>query len=236
MRRLLAGLVFASLAACTIQNTEKGSGSPSGDPSSTSPTSDPDGGSSSSSSSSNTNGPSSGEPTPSQTQAEIDIDGTCSAFAACGGNPQGTFDYTGGCIEDVFRQAREACPALDTTKATVKVKGSITFIGNALKRNVTLTTSGTIVFPASCTYGQCAMVEQQLKSAFASASCSGSTDCTCTVSRTDTEVDGTTYTISNGVVTTADGDQYSLCEKGADLSYSGVSAGSEQGTFTLKKR
>lgn len=50
------------------------------------------------------------------------------------------------------------------------------------------------------------------------------------------ETDATTYTIDNGIVTTGDGDQYSICEKGAELAYAGKSAGSEEGSFTLKKR
>jgi hypothetical protein len=137
-----------------------------------------DGGTTSSSSS---GGSSSGNPVPPQNAADVDIDGTCSAFVACGGDPQGTFDYTGGCIEDVFAGARGACSGLDTTKAIVKVKGSITFNGNALLRDVTVTTSGQITLPQSCTYGQCAMIENNLKGAFDSVSCTGSTDCTCTI-------------------------------------------------------
>jgi hypothetical protein len=245
MRRFLAGLVIASLAslvACSVQNSEKGSssGSPAGSSGGSSGTSsanspstngDGDGGTAQSGDGSATNAPA-----PSTTAAEIDIDGTCSAWVACGGNPQGTYDYTGGCIEDVFSGARGACPALDTSKAKVTVKGSVTFSGNALTRNVTVTTSGTITLPESCTYGQCAAIESELKSTFDSVSCSGSGDCVCTVSKTETEQDATTYTLQGSLLSTADGDEYSICDKGADLSYSGKSTGTEQGTFTLKKR
>jgi hypothetical protein len=220
MRRFIACLAASVFAiACSVSNT--GTGSPSGE-TSPSPT---NGG--------NTSG---NAPAPSQTAAEIDIDGTCSAHEACGGNPQGTFDYTGGCIADAFAGARDACAGLDTTKAVVRAKGSVTFSGNALTRAVTVTTSGTITFPQSCTMGQCAAVESELKGAFDSVSCTGSSACTCTISKIDKTDDVTTYTIQGSVVTTADGDQYSICENGVQLSYSGKSAGSEQGTFTLKKR
>ena len=67
-------------------------------------------------------------------------------------------------------------------------------------------------------------------------SCTGSSACECTVSKTEKEADATTYTVQGSVVTTADGDEYAICENGAQLTYSGKSAGSEQGTFTLKKR
>jgi hypothetical protein len=235
MRRLLLAVVvgsFASLVACTIQNPppdnggSSSGGTTSSGGSSPSTPSNPEGGTTQNNE----------VPAPSQTAAEVDIDGSCSAFAACGGNPQGTYDYTGGCIEDVFAGARGACPALDTTKATVKVKGSITFAGNALTRDVTVMIGGSLTLPESCTAGQCAAIEAELKNAFDSVSCTGTGACTCTISNTENEKDATTYTIQGSLVTTADGDQYSICEKSADLSYSGKSVGSEQGTFTLKKR
>jgi hypothetical protein len=234
----VAGLVVASLAiACTVQNKDgSSSGGSSGGSSPNSPaSSNTDGGTAQTGDGSASN-PNGNVPAPSSTAAEIDIDGTCSAWVACGGNPQGTYDYTGGCIEDVFAGARGACPALDTTQAKVTVKGSVTFAGNAITRNVTVTTSGTITLPQSCSYGQCAMIESELKSTFDSVSCTGSSDCTCTISKTESEQDASTYTLQGSLLTTADGDEYSICDKGADFSYSGKSAGTEQGSFTLKKR
>lgn len=240
MRRLLSVVIiasFASLAACTVTNEkagEPGSGDPGsanssgGSQNNTSPSPSPSG--------SSTSPAGNGTPAPSTTEAEIDIDGTCSAFAACGGSPQGTYDYTGGCIDDVFADAREACPAIDTSKAKITVKGSVTFAGSALTRNITVTTSGSITFPQACTYGQCALIESQLKSTFDSISCSGSGDCTCVVSRKDVETDATTFAVSGNTLTTADGDEYSICVSGADFSYSGKSAAAEEGSFTLKKR
>jgi hypothetical protein len=245
MRRLLLALVigsFASVVACTIENSP-GDGSPSsssGGSSSGGTSGDPQnssgGATSGSSGSTGSSSGSTSNPPPSSNAAEVDIDGTCSAFTACGGDPQGTYDYTGGCIEDVFAAARNACPALDTTNATVNVKGSIYFTGNALSRDVTVTIGGALTFPQSCTLGMCSTLEAQLKGAFDSVSCTGSSACTCTVSKTEVEKDATTYTIQGSTATTADGDTYSICEKGADLSYSGKSAGSEEGIYTMKKR
>lgn len=243
MRLLLPGIVvasFVSLVACTVQNSPAPGGASSGASSSgaSSNTANADGGGASSSSGGSSGGGSSSGSTTTNPPAEaaVDIDGTCSPFTTCGGNPQGTYDYTGGCIEDVFAAARGACPTLDTSKAVVKVKGSIEFAGNALKRDVTVTIGGSITLPAACAAGQCAAIESELKGAFDSVSCTGSSSCDCTISKTEAETDATTYTIQGSVVTTADGDEYSICEAGADLSYSGKSAGSEEGTFTLKKR
>lgn len=241
MRLLLPGLVvasFVSLVACTVQNspgTGGASSSSSGGSSSGGSSGAPsaDGGGTTSSSSGGSSGSSGGNPS----GGPVKIDGTCSAFQACGGNPQGTYDYTGGCIEDVFAGARGACSALDTSKAEVNVKGSIEFTGNALKRNVTVTIGGHIVFPSTCTSGiPCSAIENELKNGFDSVTCTGSTACDCTISKTESDTDATTYTIQGSLVTTADGDEYSICEKGADLSYSGKSVDSEQGSFTLKKR
>lgn len=241
MRRLLFVVVVSSLAslvACTVRNETDGSSPAAGSSSSSSggapsdPRDVPDG--------STANGSSGGdEPVPpaSQTEAVVDIDGTCSAFAACGGVLEGTYDYTGGCVEDVFAGARGACPALDATKAIVKVKGSVTFNGgNVLTRDVTVSIGGSITFPQSCSLGQCAMIENELKSTFDSVSCSGSTGCTCTISNTEHQKDATTYTVQGSLLTTADGDEYSICVQGLDFTYSGKSNGAEQGTFTLKER
>lgn len=226
MRRLLLALVlgsFASVVACSVENNPSPAPAP-GDPNTGSDPGDP-------------NSPTDpSKPAASTTAAEVDIDGTCTSFSACGGAPQGTYDYTGGCIEDVFAQARNACPALDTSKANVTVKGSIYFAGNALTRDVSVTLSGSITLPQSCTAGMCSAIETQLKSAFDSVSCSGSSDCTCTISKTDVEKSATTYTVSGNTATTADGETYSICEQGADFKYSGKSAGSEEGVYTLKKR
>ena len=110
MRLLLPGLVvasFVSLVACTVQNspgTGGASSSSSGGSSSGGSSGAPsaDGGGTTSSSSGGSSGSSGGNPS----GGPVKIDGTCSAFQACGGNPQGTYDYTGGCIEDVFAGAR----------------------------------------------------------------------------------------------------------------------------------
>ena len=198
MRLLLPGIVvasFVSLVACTVQNSPAPGGASSGASSSgaSSNTANADGGGASSSSGGSSGGGSSSGSTTTNPPAEaaVDIDGTCSPFTTCGGNPQGTYDYTGG---------------------------------------------GSITLPAACAAGQCAAIESELKGAFDSVSCTGSSSCDCTISKTEVETDATTYTIQGSVVTTADGDEYSICEAGADLSYSGKSAGSEEGTFTLKKR
>jgi hypothetical protein len=127
---------------------------------------------------------------------------------------------------------------MQTAAVKSTVKGSIYFVGsNALEREVTASVSGTLMFPADCTLGQCAAVESALASGFDSAVCTPQAGgCNCQVSRTEVTQDATTYTVSGDSLTTAGGDVYAICEKSGSLGYHGKSAGAEEGSFTLKKR
>lgn len=169
----------------------------------------------------------------------MDVRGTCPAFAACGGTPSGTYDYTGGC-SDVLAPLRRNCTGLNTTQTQVSVKGSIYFLaGDALRRNVTISVSGKATVPASCVGGTCIIVEQGLSQyGFSNATCTdlGGGACECTLTRTTTRADATTYTVSGNAVTTADGDTYEICDDGTSLKYKGKSAGTESGTWELAKR
>jgi hypothetical protein len=231
---LLSFCLAAAACSTTVNEGGPGSSNPSSNGSDAGTNSQGDGGSPSSDGQAQNPGD---KPAASNAEANIELDGTCPSFTACGGNPSGTYDYTAGCIDDVFANARQQCPGLDTSKAKVTIKGSIYFLANsALHRAITVTTSGSITFPQSCTAGQCATVENALKGTFDSVSCTGSSDCTCTISNVESESDATTYTISGSTVTTGDGEKYSICEKSGTLEYKGKSAGAEEGVWTLKKR
>lgn len=233
--RLVPSIVLSVvvLAACTVTSTE-GPNNPSG------PGNDPpagsDGGTSGSDAGQGGDSSTTEKPPASTTPVTVDIDGTCPAFTPCGGNPQGTYDYVGGCVEDVFAEVRNECPGLDSSGASVTGKGSIYFIGNTLHRNVSTTISGTIVLPAACAAGQCALVAAQLTPLFGSVSCTGTASCSCTINHTVTTDDVTTYSISGNVAVTQDGATYEICENGSDLEYKGAGPGSEEGTYQLKKR
>jgi len=176
-------------------------------------------------------------PPASTVEAAVEVGAACPAFTACGGALAGTYDYTGGCLGDLLAAARARCPSLDTSKVKVVVKGSLHFAGAALTRDVASTVSGVLGFPASCTAGQCGAVETALKQAgFPTATCSGTAACDCTISRSETTKNATTFTVSGSTVTTADGESYAICVKGAELTYTGKSAGAEEGSWSLAKR
>jgi hypothetical protein len=151
---------------------------------------------------------------------------------------QGAYDYTGGCVGDVFASLRAQCPTVDTSGVTVTVTGTLYFAGTALHRNVKLAATGTVNVPASCAAGQCAAVQAGLTSAGITATCTGSSSCSCTISQTDTNTAATTYTITGSTLTTADGDNYDFCVTPATgkLAYKGTSTKSEAGNWELKKR
>jgi hypothetical protein len=214
------------LSACTVTNTEV----PAGGGSAPSPT-NPAGPSSPS------NPPGSSTPAASHVAADVEVDGSCTALAACGGAPTGTWDYTSGCVEDVFAKAREQCAGLDASAVDVRVKGSLFFSAAGLTRDASVTVSGSVVFPSSCALGQCETVESALKAGgFPTASCTGASSCTCAIDRTETTHDATTYTIDGSTVVTGDGERYSYCIEGGSLVYAGRSAGAEVGTWKLARR
>ena len=233
----VVGLAFVSVVAalsvaCSVtSNGDGSSGGSSG--SSTTPTGDA---STSGDSPTGGDGGPATTPPPSSKEADVVFDGTCSAFAACGGSPQGTYDYTAGCLTDAFAAAKAQCPTLDTTGADVKVKGSLHFLGPALSRDAVVTISGTIVVPSAGSAGQCATVETALKGAFDTVSCTGIAACTCTIYNTEIVKSSSTFTVAGNTVTTGDGESYEICATAASLKYSGKSLGSEDGHWELTKR
>ncbi len=224
---VLAASIFV-LAACTVTSTP-GTAAPPPSGSSAPP---------GASSESPTNpSPSGSQTVASAAPADVDIDGTCAALTACGGLPSGTWDYQAGCVEDVFAEVREQCPALDTSGMDVSVKGSLFFVGASVSRDATLSVSGSLVFPSSCALGECSTLGSLLKTkGYSTASCSGTTTCTCSVEKTDVTKTTATFTTSGDQITLGSGETYSFCIAGDTLRYEGRSAGSEVGVWTLARR
>jgi hypothetical protein len=231
------GLAFVSvvaavsIAACS--STTTGDGSPGSSPSPVAPSGDAGPAADSATSD---GGPSAATPAASTKEADVDINGTCSTFTACGGSPQGTYDYASGCVANVFSAAEAQCPTLDTTNAKVRVTGSLYFVGPALTRDAIVKISGSITVPVTCSMGQCAAVEAALKGSFDSISCTGAAACTCTIANTEIVKNATTFSVSGNTVTTGDGETYQICAQADSLRYTGNSLGSEDGHWELTKR
>jgi hypothetical protein len=216
--------------ACTVSSTGSSSGASGGSSSGGSSS-----GGSSSGGGSDASADSSTNPPASSKEVDVAINGTCPAFTACGGSLDGTYDYASGCVTDIFAQAKAQCPTLDTSGVKATVKGSLYFKAPALTRDGVTKVSGQIVFPASCTAGQCAAVQAALKGAFDTITCTGASACTCTISKTELVKNATTYSLAGSTVTTGDGETYEICATGSDLKYSGKAA-AEDGVWGLTKR
>jgi len=205
------------LVACSSQATGMNGGD-----SGTGDSSSGDGGASDSSSG---DSPSNGGP--------ISFPDKCPANNACGGNVVGTWDYTGGCIDSLFAQIKQACPTAQIN-AMGTVKGTLTFTATTVARNARADASATIVFPPVCTMGlTCTALAATLGPG---SSCTGTTSCTCNVTSSVVAVDGDTYTVNGGKIT-AGGSDYEFCVTGSTLHYSEAGSSPKMaGIFDLAKR
>jgi hypothetical protein len=225
-------LASVALVACTTSTTS--SSSSSGGSSGTTSSS----GGSSSGTTSSSGGSSSGNPPASTASVDVTTTATCPTFAACGGTLSGTYDYTAGCVGDVFSDIRAQCAQLDTTAVKATVTGSIYFLANnALNRDVTTKVNGTLTFPVTCTGGSCAVAEMALKDSFPGTKCTlAGNNCSCAIDRTDKNTNATTITVAGNTVTTADGDKYDFCDASGKVTYKGKTSAAEDGVWELKKR
>lgn len=116
--------------------------------------------------------------------------GSCGTVAACGGDPTGTWKFTSDCAPgaaSAFKNAK--CPAA-TANANLSATGTISF-GADKSYSESITSNGSVVLmiPASCLPANgttCAQLGPMLQgsggtgaSPFSSATCSGTTSCTC---------------------------------------------------------
>jgi hypothetical protein len=211
----VCSLAFVFLLACTVTNTDRG-GADVGAPTA-------DGGSSS-------------KLPASETEVTLDTDGTCNVFTACGGDPRGTYDYQSGCVANVFASIRESCTGLDTSGIVIRGKGTVSLDGVTLTRAISSHATGTLVFPQACNPLGCAALANALRPGFESISCTGTTSCTCTISKRSVANDANTYTIQGSTLTTGAGDRFDFCDKTGTIEYRGAGADEDEGIWTLEKR
>ena len=175
--------------------------------------------------------------TVSSTPATITF-GSCVAPAACGGDVQGTWDYSAGCVDDPFAAVKQQCPSATTSDVTGSITGTVNFVGDALYRKAKASFSGTITLPTACTMGApCSAIQSAMTTAFDSVTCTGTTSCDCKVtSHTDVD-DAATFTVSGNTLTTNDGNTYDFCINGSQMTERQTNSNAaEPGNFQLKKR
>jgi hypothetical protein len=78
-------------------------------------------------------------------------DGGCPAFNACGGDPTGTWNYTGGCVvENLLSEAQGFCPNFVVNSSSGTVQGCVAFGGGYVYRDVNWQASIAFDLPQSC--------------------------------------------------------------------------------------
>jgi hypothetical protein len=140
----------------------------------------------------------------------------CGQVSPCGGDPTGTWNLTTGCVTGVGIKDAEsgtsgACPGESVGITAVSVSGTVTFNSDMTYTFTALTSQGTysLSVPSSCLNGaSCSTVAGSLEESgvFESASCSGSSGCSCTALQTPiVDSESGTYTISGDTLTTVPG-------------------------------
>ncbi len=173
---------------------------------------------------------------------------SCPPFAACGGNPQGTWEFTGGCLEDPLAAFKAQCASLVEKNLQGTIKGSVMFTGTAtagtLTRNATVGFVADVEFAASCAGGfGCAAVPLGIGSFVpgATATCTGAATCACKISVTNTDSLSSGYTVAGNSIRVSNGEVYEHCITGSNLKYkqtAGPDGGKPNidGTFDLVKK
>lgn len=136
---------------------------------------------------------------------------SCEGTAPCGGSLVGSWRFVSICLDEasisgVSDQILSACPGAAITNVATSHAGSIAFTASDYTATATTTLSFTLTLPVSCVGGtvRCADIGDQLATdtSVASASCSGSTVCTCALANTPVITDASgTYLTSGAVVT-----------------------------------
>lgn len=178
---------------------------------------------------------------------------SCGEASACGGDVTGKWKITSSCLNGAVNPANMDCPGITTDVKGLSNAGNITFNADkTYQSSVTISGSLQMKVPASCLKQQsvtltCAQLQQSLEadadSGFASVSCTGSTDCSCSIALEPTTTEETgTYSTSGGTLAqTADGgtsEETDYCVKGKTLtvSISGGDADGTTGTVALAKQ
>ena len=160
---------------------------------------------------------------------------TCTGtFAACGGDPTGTWDIVGVCVEGDLAAAANSSYASDSaecsslcTGATLAAQGLVTYGAGSVQPNAILSLTETLAMTAGCyaalsgetwSSTSCASFAQGLdQQSGTTATCSsGSSMCNCAyVTVLSSTVD--TYTVDGSLLVASDGTTTEFCVQGSTM-------------------
>ena len=170
----------------------------------------------------------------------------CPAFTACGGDPKGTWNVTGGCVtEKAFDGAKAQCAGIVESNVKFKARGYVTATATTISRRTEVKFSATLAIPKACKdpVGSCATVGQALigLAGLETATCTddaGTMGCNCNVSDTINDNNpGDTYTTSGNTLTTGGmpARTYDYCVAGNEIKYKETTAQAVPAIFVLTK-
>jgi hypothetical protein len=125
----------------------------------------------------------------------------CGQVQPCGGDLTGTWSFTNTCLTSKGITDGEAasCAGVTFTVTALSASGTLTFNADMTYTATSLMNGGTLDYnvPASCA-SSCSGLAANLQagSGVQSATCSGSSDCSCTVVKAETFSETGTYTTS----------------------------------------
>ena len=170
----------------------------------------------------------------------VQFPATCPAFSACGGSIEGTtWDYSSGCVDDPFGQAKQFCPSLQVQNPMGSGSGTLSFTGGKVTRKAKITTSATLVIPPACTMGviPCSTIQAQLANVGVKGTCTGSGGtCNCAVTKTDDIDEAGQYAVVGNTVVVNGSNEYDFCVQGGKMGHRAKDQDAEPGTYELTKR
>ena len=155
-------------------------------------------------------------------------------FTACGGDPAGTWDIIGVCVQGDLASVANTSYAADATQcsslcttATLAAQGSVTYNAGTVQPNAVLSLSETLQMTANCyaaLFGtawnstSCAAVARTLdQQTGTTATCSAETaGCDCTYV-TIMPASADTYTVDGTVLVASDGSTTEFCVQGSSM-------------------
>jgi hypothetical protein len=123
---------------------------------------------------------------------------TCGGVSPCGGAIAANWSITGVCVNGA-NMTNPDCPAQTITNVTATESGTLSFAaGGTYTANLSITLSFTDTAPVSCIGATATCADLQAGYVFigASATCTGTTVCTCTVALASNVAEAGTYTTS----------------------------------------
>ncbi|HKO94586.1 MAG TPA: hypothetical protein VJU61_25705 [Polyangiaceae bacterium] len=168
--------------------------------------------------------------------SNVSVGQTCSSWAACGGELEGTWSYSDVCIEPADTSIgllQGVCP--DATLQFERQSGStLTFSNARVTRTGVPLGDSVITFPSECTadLGGCEVLAALLDDAAVCEDLNG--DCSC---HTPASSDWGTpaYSVEGGQLLLDDGRSIDYCVQGDQLTYRETGEAAESGTYTLQR-